>query len=631
MNMRFPAHTLIVLLAILIFPPAVAGDEAPVQPEWVQSALQSHPLDLEARSLLAVRAMQNTIDPERGVPWIMAYLTPAFRFDVPTCMLAGEYLDGLTMAKIITGSNVGDKAADTMRYAVMHALVDGLSNGTIEGAFSMKAEKSTVELAGHKHLLPSLLTLYRLDSSDRKPLDLVQQSLETFNRIAKRGQLADGRTYLYYPVVPSVPDLGMFSFVAYDRKRGWEGRTREPIDTGSAAFAGAVTLPFAQYYQLTKDPEAAEFLDQFIRFIRERATDYNADGSFTKRDPTNGQVWSRLMTNEGILIYGLASGNQELVNWSRSVFDQLQKLHGTQFGWIPENLNFNHGLGCETDSITAYLETAFLLARFVDDSYWDSAERIAMNQLLEQQIVEPDTLGDAGAIFGGFASFGGPNDWFVSEGPYLTQSCHGSGMRSLYNVWYHAACWEEGPDVPMLRVNLHWSKRLPDAQIISHLPASTTLEIEADRPCAIVVRQPDWADIASTRIEATDDGGHTRQVDANLDGRWLKLGRFDRPAHVVISYPDEVTIREDFIRDYRSNSDVKFTTRWRGNMVLDIDPLGARRPNYVRRTQPDVGRYLARHVADTEFDPISMTPPRSTTTPRPTDTPQGFQAVSTGQ
>lgn len=630
--MRFTLSRITVALTLFFAPWPLVGQEVQTGRDWAQLAARAHPLDLETRALLAVQAMQNTIGPEQRVPWIMAYLTPSFRFDVPTAMLAGEYLDGLIMARIVTGSHDGDESEEMMRHAVLHSLVDGLSSGTIEGALGVKAEKKrSVELAGHKHLLPSLLTLFRLNPNEQRPIELVRESLRKFREIAKQGQLADGRKYVYFPVAPAVSDPGAFSYIAYDREKGWEGLTREPIDTGSAGFQGAVTLPFAQYYQLTRDPEAAEFLDQFIRFLRERATDFNDDGSFTKRDVTNGQVWSRLMTTEGILIYGLASGNADLVAWARSVFDKLQELHASRFGWIPENLAFNHGLGCETDAMTACLETAFLLARFVDDAYWEAAERIAMNQLLQQQILEVDPLGDAAALLGGFASFGAPNDWFVPEGPYLTQSCHGSGMRSLYNVWYHSAWWEEAGAVPTLRVNLHWSKNLPGAQIISHLPRSTALEIRVDRPCQVVVRKPDWAALDAIRADATLQGAVSQSITPELKGRWLHLGRFDQPTKIRLRLPDDVVTHTDVIHDYAKKADLRFTTRWRGNLVLSITPAGERRPNYARRSDDASEPYIARCTATVALDPISMTPPHSTETPRPADTIQRFQSVSSSE
>jgi hypothetical protein len=313
----------------------------------------------------------------------------------------------------------------------------------------------------------------------------------------------------------------------------------------------------------------------------------------------------------------LAAAQPELVDWARSVFDKLQELHATRFGWIPESLSFIHGLGCETDAMTAQLEIAFLLARHVDDAYWETAERIAMNQLLQQQILDVDPLGDASVLLGGFASFAAPHDWFVPEGPYLTQSCHGSGMRSLYNVWYHTAWWEKGSAGTTLRVNLHWSKNLPGARILSHLPESTALEIHLDRPCHVVVRKPDWAapDQIHVRV-ATAGESAARPLTVKLDGRWLHLGSLDKDTTVALDFPEEVVTRKDVIHDYAKDEDVTFTTRWRGNAVLSIEPRGPRRPNYTRRARADLGPYVPRHSAPMALDPIAMTPPEQTAQPR---------------
>ena len=182
-----PSMPCFALALSLLIPAVTLGQEAQSDPDWARIAADAHPLDLETRSLLAIQAMQNTIDPEKSVPWIMAYLTPSFRLDVPTAMLAGKYLDGLIMARTITGSNVGEPAEKKMRYAVLNAFVDGLSSGTIQGDLGSGVKRKTsVELAGHKHLLPSLLTLHRLDPEDRR----LPEALTPVGRLTTPGATA---------------------------------------------------------------------------------------------------------------------------------------------------------------------------------------------------------------------------------------------------------------------------------------------------------------------------------------------------------------------------------------------------------------------------------------------------------
>ena len=325
------------------------------------------------------------------------------------------------------------------------------------------------------------------------------------------------------------------------------------------------------------------------------------------------------MTMEGILIYGLASGRTDLVNWARNAFGQAQLLHGTRFGWLPESLSFVHGQGCETDTMTAQTEMAFLLARKVDDAYWELAEQIALNQLLAQQLRRVDFLDDTMRLLGGFASFCSPHDWSTPEGPYITQSSHGSGMRSLYNVWYHSAWWQQG-DTPgeqdrTLRINLHWSKNLPDARIISYLPASTKMEVYLQRPCHLVIRKPDWAPIGQITAEAwPSSGGPPSAVPIILNGRWMNLGYFSEDVLVIINFPDEVVFHQDIIHNRSGGGDVTYTydTWWRGNAVLKIEPNGVKQPNYDGRFNPSLPPYLPFHTPRYALDPIVMTPLENT-------------------
>jgi hypothetical protein len=631
----------------------------------LQRAAKMHPFDLETRAELAINAMTSVTDPLGGGPFIFAWFSQPYHFDVPQPVHGGEYIDGLTMARIISGSEQGLAAEKVMARVDQDILVDG---------FNWGKKGQTIDVATHKHTLPGLLTLYRLHPEDRHPLDLVKESLQKFHRVALRGKLANGEPYLYFPVADKVSHSSEYSGSGYDRQKGWDGHTREPIDTGSAGFQGVLTLPIAEYYEMTHDPEAKEFLDEFIRFLLERSTDFNPDASFTRdADVTSGQVWSRMMTMEGILIYGLASGRSDLVDWAHRAFDQARRLHGTRFGWLPENLNFNHGLGCETDTMTAQIEIAFLLARKVDDHYWEEAERIAMNQLVAQQLTRVDFLGGPTAaqaaealqqapdeahrrlpvdpehldaelgtqvdfeqiplrLLGSFASFCSPNEWDNLRpeqnlgANYLTMSSNASGMHALYNIWYHAAWWENTDEGLTLKVNLHWSKNLPGAQVISYFPAAAKLEIRVERPCHIILRQPDWAPANKTQVRTISESGALGAVvPFTQHGRWLHMGPFEQKTRLQIDFPDEVVTRRDIIYTRTPGAgyygpmppgtatkwgEAVFTTRWRGNSVISIEPDGLNQPNYQGRD--NIPPYIPRHTATWALDPVQMSPVETT-------------------
>jgi hypothetical protein len=571
-------------------------------PGLLTVATNMHPFDLETRARLAINALNNTIDTTCQVPYVLASLTPPVSQSSSPGVLCGEYLDGLTMARLISNEQSGVTEEQLMKESIIRQMVNGLGDSA--------GGPDVIEIAGHKHLLPALLNWYRLEPTNSLPLQLLAESFNTFSNIALSGTLTNGQPYLYYPVPSSEPTPGDWSAVLYNRS-GWQW-TNEPINTGSACFEGVLMLPFAEYYDYTHDPAVEAYLDKFSRFLLERATDYNSDGSFAKADVTNGQLWSRMMTMEGILLYGLASGRTDLVRWAWGAYNKALQLHGTSFGWLPENLAFDHGLGCETDTMTAQIEMAFILARRVDDSYWEVAERIAMNQLMAQQLLRVDFLGNYYQELGGFASFCSPNDWSTPEGPYITQSAHGSGTRALYDVWYHAAWWEQG-DQPgeagrTLRVNLHWSKNLPGAQVISHLPSDTTLEVDLQRPCHLIVRKPDWAALDQIQVSSCDTGTtQTNPVSFVMQGRWMQIGYFSNSTRIIIQLPNTLTAHIDWIHDPTPH---EFTTYWRGNTVIDMEPAGTNQFNYAdRAARPP---YVPTYTAASAIDPVFMTPVEQT-------------------
>ena len=110
-----------------------------------------------------------------------------------------------------------------------------------------------------------------------------------------------------------------------------------------------------------------------------------------------------------------------------------------------------------------------------------------------------------------------------------------------------------------------------------------------------------------------------------LRGRWLHLGPFEKASHVIIHFPDEVTTHRDIIysrtpgRGYYGPlpadgptqwEETIFTTWWRGNAVIDIDPQGSHQPNFERRNCLKL--YTPRYTAEKALDPVVMSPLEST-------------------
>ena len=130
-----------------------------------------------------------------------------------------------------------------------------------------------------------------------------------------------------------------------------------------------------------------------------------------------------------------------------------------------------------------------------------------------------------------------------------------------------------------------------------------------------MVRKPDWAPLTDIQLSKRTESGADAPLPVSVQGRWLHLGTFHEAAEVHVKMPDDVSTHTDIIHDFARKQDVRFTTRWRGNAVLSIEPAGTRRPNYARREARAWQPYVPQHTAATAFDPVAMTPPYNTAEP----------------
>src|SRR5438093_9056920 len=131
---------------------------------------------------------------------------------------------------------------------------------------------------------------------------------------------------------------------------------------------------------------------------------------------------------------------------------------------------------------------------------------------------------------GGFASFCGPNDWLQpEEAPFAVQCCYGSGARGLYDAWYYAA--QEDGDI--VKVNLHFSKRLPSAVITSYMPGKAALEAKLTQPRKLLVRKPGWAAAEGCKILVN---GNLQKV--RPQGTYFDLGPIAAGTKVRAEFPD---------------------------------------------------------------------------------------------
>jgi len=351
-----------------------------------------------------------------------------------------------------------------------------------------------------------------------------------------------------------------------------------------ACMIGMMVLPIMRYYEETGDPVAADLVRKFSHLVIDLMPQFGSN---------IGQVHSSLSTVSGILKAGRVLGIPEYVDWAENVYTTFTSRDFIpSFGWSPENTarpRTKGLLGCETCTTIDDLELAVQLALSRDEKYWDRVEQIAMNQLLEGQLLRLDFIERVPSRLiqplpkldskwytadqvlernlGGFSSFCGPNDW-VQNSLTTVQCCFGSGARGLYDIWYFSASEESD----LVRVNLQFSKRLPSAVVTSYMPGEPVVEVEMNQQKKLLVRKPAWAAAEECRILVNG-----KPQPGRLKGTYFDLGSQAAGTTVRIEFPDKITHKKERI------GELEFATTWRGNAVVRMEPIGEIYPLYQNR------------------------------------------------
>jgi hypothetical protein len=224
--------------------------------------------------------------------------------------------------------------------------------------------------------------------------------------------------------------------------------------------------------------------------------------------------------------------------------------------------------------------------------FWYDIERIARNQLLENQFRDPALIirdrpampGLEAILNGAFASWAHPND--LLGGPDIEGCCTGGGVRALYHVLQNVAL----PDAQnTLAVNMLFSVETESVRVESALPyeGNVVVQLKVDAP--ITLRRPEGADNLNVRIAVNG-----QSVSPRVEGNYYILG--DRVAgdRVEMRFLLPITTRTERV----AGND--YTVFWKGNSVTQLEPGGKKYPTYLRSS------WLASSAPHTErgFPPI---------------------------
>jgi hypothetical protein len=154
----------------------------------------------------------------------------------------------------------------------------------------------------------------------------------------------------------------------------------------------------------------------------------------------------------------------------------------------------------------------------------------------------------------------------------LYTCCSAQGVRGLFNAWTNAVSVGNGET----RINLLINHIGRHATVKSWLPHAGRLEITPSNDGDVLVRLPSWVDHRTLDVRVTGAKAEASFVTP----QFACIPSVPKGATVSVGFP----VRERMLRE--TVLDVDYTTRWRGDTVMQISPEGERSPLYRRRHSP---------------------------------------------
>ena len=387
-------------------------------------------------------------------------------------------------------------------------------------------------------------------------------------------------------------DHAYYSRAYYDP--GYSPASGETPYEHQAYFTGPHVQALVQVYESTGDESALDLAHRLARWYFDVAGLVGEDGSFGAGGEVgfgggeaDGHTHSRMGTAAGAIRLGDLTGDRRIFEMGKLLYDRFHRAWCAPFGWSPEFLD-RYGIeqeGCETCTLMDQMHAAAALALAGHTGYWDHVERIARNQLVEQQLLDTRLIrntiekedtelsvfhGVADMVRGGFGGWCAPNDFIGhNKGSWSLMNCCGpSGVRALWTAWRHVEhCVQDATTLHVLM-----ARRGESVDVEDHTPREGRLVIRVLHDTGLAVRVPGF--LAGTAPVVKRNGGVMAARTAN---GYLQCGGVAKGDEIEIAYPMTET-RESLRVNGRD-----FTVTWAGDTVVAIDPPGEHLPLYQRR------------------------------------------------
>ncbi len=504
--------------------------------------------------------------------------------------IAGRFVDGLILARQMTGRCDGAEAEAQLRDYLwaQQDPQDGLFYNWEDEAHAggemskylpdagVLTRPRHVDLFCQRGPLIALCTL--LAAGDSRALPRWNQLIQGLWRLVER----TGPEELCLPTYRWAPLLKPEWTMGANVPEKWLG------------YRYALLTGLARGVELVGDPATTELALGLARWYM-RHGDVPSDGRYAANTHSGGI----LPTAVGIARLGIHTGNAEMIAWAQRVYEWT-RTNTPDFGFLRDGLGLDGFFSstCETCGLADLVHLALALTQAGVADYWDDIERIARNQLLENQYRDAPMLRQLypgidesvlAMMHGGFECAAFPNRLLAYRG--IEACCIGGGLRALYHAWRGAI--SETGDTTM--INLGFSRSTANVEVIGHEPWQGRLDVRLRTPRRLTIRVPTHAALAATLF--TVDG---QPITPSWSGRTAHLGLLAAGQIVTLTYP---------LQERGANYEIagkSYTGWWRGATLLEIQPPGEGYPIYQRH-----------HMIE-ETGPNASIPSWSDATPVPT-------------
>jgi hypothetical protein len=536
-------------------------------------------LDLAERARLALRCLTGTLDPvdRDGVQYEIYFhvnfnASPAWMAHEGTGLptINPKFAESLPMMRVMSGS---DHNLD-VENGMMKSMLRFIEPPGLYYAHHTKlrtwdqtwnpADRDFANVYGNSRMVLGMMAWYQRDQNPewKQKINAMVEGL--LNVAIDRGD------YAYYP------DDRVGEAFSYPLG-GWHSTKESDNVNWIHMYHSGTPRAAAAWYLMNGNPKALELSRKITNYMTQSKMWGNIDEprfiESTDLAHWGGHFHGHVMMLRGILSYATAVNDGNLKDFVRNGYEFARTYGVPTLGWFPETTHFDHR-PCESCCIADMVGLAASLSTAGVGDYWDDVDMYVRNQLVEQQVINPDLLqavsehSMAATIdsprqtsdqviqrnIGGFVGFGNlaelPKTWIM-------HCCTGNSTQALYYAWEATTRYQNGSAV----VNLLLNRASPWLDIDSYLPYEGKVVIRNKTSEQVSVRIPQWVnrDALNCRIGE-------RKIPTVWVGNYLLVKNLSPRDEITLTFPvPRRTLKFDWYGQ-------TYTAELKGSTVVNLSP-----------------------------------------------------------